>query len=108
MKTTKKLLKTLLMSLMLVSCLGANAMAEEGVTDSGNMNVNLDLQTTFTWQIPQGITIDQSTLKGSRSLGGGGNAGDKGYAEVETRDARREADASKILNPHKFPLLIIQ
>ena len=64
MKTTKKLLKTLLMSLMLVSCLGANAMAEEGVTDSGNMNVNLDLQSTFTWQIPQGITIDQSTLKG--------------------------------------------
>lgn len=58
MKTTKKLIKTMLMSLMLVSCLGANAMAEED-----GMDVILDISSNFTWEIPSELTIDQNDLK---------------------------------------------
>lgn len=61
MKTTKKLIKTLLVSLLMVSCLCANAMAEEGEPD-GNVNIKLDLASTFTWVIPSEIIIEQGNL----------------------------------------------
>ena len=61
MKTTKTFFKTLLMSLMLVSCLGANAMAEGYVPEEKGMEVNLNLNSAFTWNIPSELTIEQGT-----------------------------------------------
>lgn len=63
MKTTKNLFKTLLISLMLVSCLGANAMAEEKEPGTGNTEVAMTLNSTFTWDIPPRIDIEKSDLK---------------------------------------------
>ena len=62
MKTTKTFFKTLLMSLMLVSCLGANAMAEGYVPEEKGMEVNLNLNSAFTWNIPSELTIEQGEL----------------------------------------------